>query len=62
MIKITTTKWTGGMAQAVEHLLCKCEALGSNTSPTKERERERDRKYKTTLKCYFLCVQTLAKI
>jgi hypothetical protein len=24
--KITRAKWTGGVAQAVEHLLCKCEA------------------------------------
>jgi hypothetical protein len=25
-----STKWTGGVAQVVEHLLCKCEALSSN--------------------------------
>jgi hypothetical protein len=28
--KITRAKWTGGVAEAVEHLLCECEAL----SPT----------------------------
>jgi hypothetical protein len=28
--KITRAKWTGGMAQAVERLVCKCEALSSN--------------------------------
>jgi hypothetical protein len=28
--------WTGGMAQAVEHLLCKCKVLSSNPSPTKK--------------------------
>jgi hypothetical protein len=27
--KITRAKWTGSVAQAVEHLLCKCEALSS---------------------------------
>jgi hypothetical protein len=32
--KITRAKWTGGMPQAVEHLLCKCEALSSNPNPT----------------------------
>jgi hypothetical protein len=31
-------KWTGGMTQMVEHLLCKYEALTSNPSPTKKRE------------------------
>jgi hypothetical protein len=33
--KIIRTKWTGGVAQAVEFLLCKCEALNSNPNPTK---------------------------
>jgi hypothetical protein len=33
--KIARAKWTGGVAQAVEHLLCECEALSSNPSPTK---------------------------
>jgi hypothetical protein len=28
--KITTAKWTGGIAQAVECLLCKSEVLSSN--------------------------------
>jgi hypothetical protein len=32
--KITTTKWTGNVAQAIEHLLCKCEVLSSNPNPT----------------------------
>jgi hypothetical protein len=32
--KITRAKWTGGMVQAVEHLLCKCEALSSNYNPS----------------------------
>jgi hypothetical protein len=26
------------MAQAVEHLLCKCKALNSNPSPTKKKQ------------------------
>jgi hypothetical protein len=31
--KITTAGWTGGMAQAVELLLCEHKALSSNPSP-----------------------------
>jgi hypothetical protein len=34
--KITRAKWTGGVAQAVEHLFCKCKALSSNPSLTKK--------------------------
>jgi hypothetical protein len=34
--KITRAKWTSGMAQAVEYLLCKCEALNSNPSSNKK--------------------------
>jgi hypothetical protein len=39
------------MAQAIEHLLCKCEVLSSNTSYTKKqktkiKERERDTNFK----------------
>jgi hypothetical protein len=30
--KITRAKWTGGVAQVVEYLLCKREVLSSNTS------------------------------
>jgi hypothetical protein len=32
--KITRAKWTGGVAQLEEHLLCKLEALSSNSTPT----------------------------
>jgi hypothetical protein len=32
--KIPRAKWTGSMAQVVECLLCKHEALSSNSSPT----------------------------
>jgi hypothetical protein len=45
--KITRAKWTG-LAQVAEHLLCKCDALSSNSSANekierqKERERERE--------------------
>jgi hypothetical protein len=42
--KITRAKWTGSMAQAVQHLLCKCEALYSNPSPTKEKRKEKQNK------------------
>jgi hypothetical protein len=34
--KITRAQWTGGVAQAVEHQLCKCKALSSNPSFTKK--------------------------
>jgi hypothetical protein len=40
--KITRAKWTGGVAQVVELLLCKHEVLSSNPNP-RERERERER-------------------
>jgi hypothetical protein len=30
--KYPTQKWAGGVAQAVQHLPSKCEALGSNPS------------------------------
>jgi hypothetical protein len=36
--KTTKAKWTGVVAQAVEHLLCKCEALSSNPSPIKKKK------------------------
>jgi hypothetical protein len=32
---------TGGMAQVVEHLLCKCKALNSTPSPIKEKKKKR---------------------
>jgi hypothetical protein len=34
--KITTAKWTRSVTQVIEHLLCKCESLSSNSSPTKK--------------------------
>jgi hypothetical protein len=37
--KITRTKWTGGVAQAEEYLVYKCEALSSNPGPTKKKEK-----------------------
>jgi hypothetical protein len=37
--KITKAKWTGDVAQAVEHLLCKCAALSSNPSPTNKEQK-----------------------
>jgi hypothetical protein len=36
--KIMRTKWTGSVSQALEELLYKCEALSSNSSPTKTRK------------------------
>jgi hypothetical protein len=35
--KITRAKWTGGVAQAKEDLFCKCKALSSNPSTTKQK-------------------------
>jgi hypothetical protein len=37
ILKITRVKCTGGIDQAVEHLLCKHEALSSNSSFNKEK-------------------------
>jgi hypothetical protein len=34
------TSWTGGMPQAIEHWLCKHEALSSNPSPTKKKKKK----------------------
>jgi hypothetical protein len=42
--KITRAKWTGGVAQAVLCLLCKCEALSSNPSPTKKESESNQKK------------------
>jgi hypothetical protein len=37
--KITKAKWTGGVTQAVESLLCKCKALSSNPILTKKKKK-----------------------
>jgi hypothetical protein len=37
--RITRAKVTGDVAQAVEHLLCRHEALSSNPSPTKKKNK-----------------------
>jgi hypothetical protein len=36
--KIIKAKWTGGVAQEVEHLFCKCKALSSNLVPQKKKK------------------------
>jgi hypothetical protein len=41
--KITRAKWTGGVTQAVEHLLCKHKTLSSNPSPTKKKKKKPQR-------------------
>jgi hypothetical protein len=38
--KITKAKWTGGVAQAVESLIYKCQALTSIPSPTKNKHKK----------------------
>jgi hypothetical protein len=37
--KITRAKWTGDVAQAVEHLPSNCEALSSNPSAAKKQNK-----------------------
>jgi hypothetical protein len=37
--KITRVKRTGGVAQAVEHLFCKCKAQSSNPSSAKKKKK-----------------------
>jgi hypothetical protein len=37
--RITRAKWTGGVVQTMEYLLCSCEALSSNPSPTKKKKK-----------------------
>jgi hypothetical protein len=37
--KIARAKWTGGVAQVVKHLLCKCEVLTSNPSPNPNKQK-----------------------
>jgi hypothetical protein len=38
-LQITREKFTGGVAQTVECLLSKCEALSSNSSPTQRNKK-----------------------
>jgi hypothetical protein len=37
--KITSAKWTEPVAQVAEHLLCKCKALSSKSSPIKSKQK-----------------------
>jgi hypothetical protein len=39
VFKIIKPKWTGGMTQAAECILCKWEALSSNSNPTKKKKK-----------------------
>jgi hypothetical protein len=43
--KITKATCAGGVAQAVEWLLCKCKALNSNPSPTKKNTETKKKMY-----------------
>jgi hypothetical protein len=40
--KITRAKWIRGVAQVVEHLPCKHEALSSNSSPTHQKKKQKN--------------------
>jgi hypothetical protein len=52
--KITSAKWTGGVAQVVDHLLCNCEASSTKNKRMTggwgggEREREKERREKSS--------------
>jgi hypothetical protein len=51
--KITKVKWTGGVAQAIECLLCKCEALSSNsiqTQPPPKQTNKQNQYFKSVMK------------
>jgi hypothetical protein len=55
--KITRAKWAGGMAQVVEHLLCKCEAQSSNHSTAKSINQRAIAQNNIPFNSgYFLCV------
>jgi hypothetical protein len=51
--KLICAKWTGGVAHAVECLLCKCQALSTNHSPTKKKKKEGGKEKKGTI---LLCI------
>jgi hypothetical protein len=44
--KITSTKWTGGMAKGIECLLCKHEVLSSNSRATKKKKKKKKKERK----------------
>jgi hypothetical protein len=39
--KITRAKWTGGVTQVIEYLLCKREALSSNPTGARNKKRKK---------------------
>jgi hypothetical protein len=41
MSKITIAKWTGGVAQVVEHLLCKCNSQSSKLQFHKKKKKKK---------------------
>jgi hypothetical protein len=43
--KIARPKWTGGVVQAIEFLLCKHEALSSNSSSIKKKKKKETSKF-----------------
>jgi hypothetical protein len=53
--KITTAKWTQGVAQEIENLLCKHQVLSSNSSHKKKKKKD----YQLQLKTH--CVLELIK-
>jgi hypothetical protein len=59
--KISRVKWTGSTTQMVEHLLCKCKTLCSNSSLTKKKIFYKIRKYLTTFDLYTHSVSNINK-
>jgi hypothetical protein len=51
--KIPRAKWTGGVVQVLEHLLCKGEALSSNSSIAKKKKKS------LTYPYFLLCLVLL---
>jgi hypothetical protein len=52
----TRVKWTGGAAQAVECLLCNCEALNSNPSSTEKKKKNPKNRFMVMLTGCFIGV------
>jgi hypothetical protein len=52
--KINRAKWTGGVVQAVEYLLCKCEGLNLNPSPIKKQTNKKQLERPMTVRVNLL--------
>jgi hypothetical protein len=50
--EITRAKWTGGVAQVVECMLCKHRALSTNPSPTKKKKKKKMQRHTKSTNSY----------